>query len=868
MIMDQDHVDEYYSGCLYDKQNFWRFLPAKMFLSRVSIADEYVDSLRKLSQEGLIVYAIKQRSKLNSLIIYELTGRKELPRPVYSHGTNMSFWQPLPQMVKFLWSSFLRRFSNKQKALQSKLAFMEKTFTEKKSSIIHLGESEFIESRSSDQAIASLIKIQTMVDFPIFIVPVLVAYGRRRENENESLINILFGQSEQTGLLRRVITFIRYSNQAYVVPAEPIKLSGYIKENKDRLQEIIIHDLRGELIGRIEDEKAAVVGPPLKSKEELIGMVLSDEKMKKFIADFAVKSKKDKTVVEREARRYLYEIASDYKETFVEIWAKILTWLWNTVYDGVSIDHEGMSKLRNVSKKMPFVIIPCHRSHIDYLLLSYVFFKSNIQMPFIAAGSNLSFFPMGYIFRKSGAFFLRRTFKGNEVYAEVLSKYIAILLQEGLPLEFFIEGGRSRTGKMIIPKYGLLSMIIQAYQDKYCDNFAAIPVYIGYDRVIEEKSYLDELSGAPKARENAAQIIRSGSVLRKRYGQVYINIGEPMIMKSYLESQEKQIEQMTVDERQSLYRKIGYEIELEINNVSVVTPFSLVASGLLSQDRRGISHDELTDILNEFYEYLSTRKVKFAATFAHRERATIDALSIFVQSEIISRIEAEEEEEEMQEVIYSLDDEKRLNLEYYKNTILHFFVPLSFVATSILESREDVMPLSRILGDYKFLKRLLWNEFIFDERKDDLEEVNDVLAYLLNRKMIITTERDDQLWIEVKGKGRTKLKYFSGLIHNYIEAYWVVIKSFPYLKKRAQNQKEWLKKIRDLGDRMFKRGEVLRAEALSQSNYQNMIRFLEDAELIVSIVKEEKGGKKETAYSLTENRAEMEVLRRRLFKYL
>lgn len=866
-FINQDHDEEYYSGCLYDRQNFWRFRPAKIFLSRVSIADEYVDSLRKLSKEGLIIYAIKQRSKLNSLIIYDLTGRKELPRPVYSHGMNMSFWQPFPEMIKFLWSSFLRRFRKKQTALQGKLAFMERTIAEKSSSIIHLGESEFIESSSADQAISSLIKVQGMVDFPIFIVPVLVAYGRRRENENESLINILFGQAEQTGTLRRIITFIRYSNQAYVIPAEPINLSSYLKENKDRLQETIIHDLRGELIGRIEEEKTAVIGPALKSKEELMGMVLSDETMKKFITDFAVKSKKDRVVVERDARRYLYEIAADYKETFVEIWIKILTWLWNTVYDGLSIDHEGMAKVRNVSKKMPFVIIPCHRSHIDYLLLSYVFFKSNIQMPFIAAGTNMSFFPMGYIFRKSGAFFLRRSFRGNEVYAEVLSKYIAILLQEGLPLEFFIEGGRSRTGKMVMPKYGLLSMIIQAYQEKYCDNFAAIPVYIGYDRVIEEKSYLDELSGAPKVRENTAQIIKSSNILRKRYGRVYINIGEPIIMKSYLESQEKQIEQMTLEERQSLYRKIGYEIELEINKVSVVTPISLVASGLLSHDRRGISHDELTDILNEFYEYLSTRKVKFAATFAHRERAIADALNIFVQSEIISRIETEEEEE-MQEVVYSLDDEKRLNLEYYKNNILHFFVPLSFVATSMLENSEDVMSLSRIMGDYKFLKRLLWNEFIFDERKDDLEEVNEVLAYLHNRKMIIPTERDGQVWIEVKGKGRTKLKPFAGLIHNYLEAYWVVIKSFPYLKKKTQNQKDWLKKIRDLGGRMYKRGEILRAEALSQSNYLNVIRFLEDAELIASIVKEEKGGKKEFAYSLTENRAEMEVLRRRLFKFL
>jgi glycerol-3-phosphate O-acyltransferase len=518
---------------------------------------------------------------------------------------------------------------------------------------------------------------------------------------------------------------------------------------------------------------------------------------------------------------------------------------------------------------MPFVIIPCHRSHIDYLLFSYVLYKNNIQLPFIAAGNNLSFFPLGYIFRKSGAFFLRRSFRGNEIYSEVFAKYMAILLKEGLPLEFFIEGGRSRTGKMVMPKYGLLSMVIQAYQEKYCDNFAAIPVYIGYDRVIEEKSYLKELTGAPKSPENTTEIIKTSKILRKRYGRVYLNIGEPIIMKSYLEAQEKQIGQMTLDERQSLYRRIGYEIVLEINKVSVVTPFSLVAAVILSHDRRGISHDELLDILNEFYEYLSMKKVKFAATFAYREKAIADALNIFTQSEIITKIEADEDEvEEMQEIVYSLEDERRLYLEYYKNNILHFFVPLCFVATSMVKSNEDVVSLGRIMEDYKFLKRLLWNEFIFDETKDDVDEVNNVLAYLYSRKMIKPEEREDQIWIEVKGRGRVKLKPFAGLIHNYLEAYWVVIRSCSYLKKNPLEEKDWLKKIRFLGDRLYRKGEVLRSEALSQSNYINVIRFLEEAELITKILKEEKGDKKEISYALTENMAEMEVLRRRLFKLL
>jgi glycerol-3-phosphate O-acyltransferase len=862
------HEDEYYAGCIYDRQDFWRFRPAKTYLSRVSMTDEDVNAIKKLASEGIIIYAIKQRSKLNSLIISELTGRKGLANPVYCHGMNMSFWQPLSKMLKLFWSSFLRRFRKDQITRQGKLDFLARKVAEKESIIIHLGESEFIENRFAEDALASLINLQDEVSFPIFVVPVLVAYGRRREQEDESLYNILFGQMEHTGSLRRLITFIRYSRQAFVIPADPVNLKDYLYAKGNVSRENLIQELRGELIDRIEEEKTAIVGPALKSRAELIGMVMHDPNVKQFIENFAKKTKKDRASVVKEARRYLHEIAADYRETFIEVWSKFLSWLWNTVYDGVSVDSEGLAKIRNLSKKMPFVIISCHRSHIDYLLLSYVFYKNNIQMPFIAAGNNMTFFPMGYIFRRSGAFFLRRSFQGNELYAEIFSKYIATLLHEGLPLEFFIEGGRSRTGKMVMPKYGLLSMIIQAYQDKYCDNLACVPLYISYDRVIEERSYLKELSGAPKVQENTADIIKSTNILRKRFGRVYINVGEPIIMKDYLGALYKPMEQMTVDERQRLYRKIGYDVVLEINKVSVVTPFALVASGLLSHDRRGISHDELNNILNEFYEYLTIRRVKFAATFDNRERAIQDSLNIFVSTNIISRIEADEEEEEIQEVVYSLEDNKRLNLEYYKNNILHFFISICFVATAIVKNSEDVISLAKIMGDYKFLKWLLWNEFIFDDSRDDSEEVNDVLSYLNGRAMIIRTERDGEAWIEVKSRGSAKLKPFAGLIHNYLESCWIVIRSLVYLKKTPLTQKEWLAKIRALGDRMFRKGEILRAEALSQSNYLNAIKFLENYELIVSQVNEGKSGKNEIVFILTDNRAQMEVLRRRLFKFL
>ena len=223
----------------------------------------------------------------------------------------------------------------------------------------------------------------------------MITYGRRRDKEKESLVNILFGQTDETGALRQLITFLRYSNKATVISAEPVDLADYLGKNEDMKIDVQYHDLRRELIERIDEEKMSIVGPVLKSREEIISMVLNDGNLDHFIEDIAAHGAKSRNSLAKEAEKYIREIAADYNDMFIELWDKFLTWLWNNIYDGVVVDKPGLAKIRNLSKKMPFVIIPCHRSHIDYLLLSYVFYKHNIQMPFVAAGTNLSFWPVG-----------------------------------------------------------------------------------------------------------------------------------------------------------------------------------------------------------------------------------------------------------------------------------------------------------------------------------------------------------------------------------------------------------------------------------------------------------------------------------------
>ncbi|MCK9362235.1 MAG: 1-acyl-sn-glycerol-3-phosphate acyltransferase [Syntrophales bacterium] len=862
-----------HAGSIYREQNFPFSLLVHKVLSRVAVSDEIVEKLQSIAQKGVVVYVLKNKSQLNSLIIRELALRKGIPEPVYSHDVNMIIWQPFYEALRVI-SSHLTHWVMRKKTINlERMNHLDKLVRAGKTVIIHLGESEIFENHFVEETLKRLLEIQESSAVPIYLCPELITYGRRREKENENIFNILFGQSDSTGSLRRFITFLRYASRVSVISTEPVNLAEYISADADISRESLARQLREELIGRIDEEKEAIVGPLLKSRDEITEMIMQDKEMISFMVEMAAKGKKgggNLPAIKKTARRYLREISSDYSETAVEIWANILTWLWNNIYDGVVVDGDGLAKIRQVSKKMPFVIIPCHRSHFDYLLLSYIFYKNNIQMPFVAAGNNLAFFPMGYIFRKSGAFFLRRSFKGNGLYAEALNRYVQALLKEGLPLEFFIEGGRSRTGKMVMPKYGLLSMIIDAYQEKACEDLAVVPVYIGYDRVIEEKAYLEELGGAPKEKEKATAMIRSGGLLRKRYGRVYMNVGEPILLKSYLAAQEKPMQEMTVGERQRLYRQIGYKVVREINEVSVVTPLSLTAAALLCYDRRGISLGELTEVIGLFYKCLSYCRAPFAMTFADREKAISEALNLFAQSGLISRMGAEDEEEEdVEEVVYSLEDDKRLNLEYYKNNILHYFIPFSFVATSILATAEDMIPVNRIHNDFIFFKRLFRHEFIFDDQKDSLEELKELLCYFYDQGMIDMFDRDEKSWIEVKGLGRTKLLPFSGLVQNYTESYWVAIRGCYHLKKGPKAEKEWLKNLRGLGERMYRKGEIRRAEALSQSNYQSAIRYLQDVSIITIQEVPEKGEKRLTRrYALAENKVQMESLRRRLFKFL
>ncbi|WP_205895151.1 1-acyl-sn-glycerol-3-phosphate acyltransferase, partial [Metapseudomonas otitidis] len=205
---------------------------------------------------------------------------------------------------------------------------------------------------------------------------------------------------------------------------------------------------------------------------------------------------------------------SDFAYTAIRFLEVVLSWFWNKLYEGIKVNH--IEGVQDIAQGHEVIYVPCHRSHIDYLLLSYLLFRNGLTPPHIAAGINLNMPVIGGLLRRGGAFFMRRTFKGNPLYTSVFNEYLHTLFSRGFPVEYFVEGGRSRTGRMLHPKTGMLAITLRSFLRSSRLPIVFVPVYIGYERVLEGRTYLGELRGASKKKESIFDIFKVISALKLR----------------------------------------------------------------------------------------------------------------------------------------------------------------------------------------------------------------------------------------------------------------------------------------------------------------------------------------------------------------
>ncbi|MBN1932141.1 MAG: 1-acyl-sn-glycerol-3-phosphate acyltransferase [Desulfobacterales bacterium] len=801
----------------------------KLFFSGIKINQDQIAVIQNIPKDAIVVYITKYKSYFEYLFYHTRYKKNGLLCPEIGFDYNVYLWQPISRLLKIFFAHLAYIYKNMAWPNPYDSGYIKQELNKGRSALLSLIEKKDFHRRfvkAETDPIRYLIEMQESIERPIYLIPQLMVFDKKPSRSNPTLINLLFGNREKPGKIKRLITLFKNPEKILVEISEPLNLKYFIAQSayQKRSIEHLSVELRRYLILQINRHRQSITGPVLHSIEELKENILTNNRLQKFMAHHSKKRNIPIHKVHKKADAYLEEITAKYNISIIQTGATVVRWFLNTMFEGISVNNDVLKKVKNMSQKGPLILIPCHKSHLDYLILSYILFTNNMPCPHVAAGKNLSFWPLGPIFRGGGAFFIRRTFRGAVLYSKIFGEYIHKLLEEGFNIEFFIEGGRSRTGKLILPKLGLLSMLISAYKNGACDDMIFVPIYIGYDRVLEESSYLNEIEGGQKKPESLKQIIKARKFLKKRYGRVYVMFHEPISFKKLLAENNYQLSEMTQKEQNALCRNLGHRVINAINKVSVVNPHALVASAILNCSEKLFSYEHLTYQIETYMTYLFSQEAKLADTLLiDQVHAVENALDSYVQRKFIEPL-SKNKSTVSSNTLFKVNESKRAILEYYKNNCIAFFVPAAFTALTILENDAFQFAASNLHSGYTFLQEFFKFEFAYNVDRTTESVVRKTIKSFIDDAILMPHPTLPDTY-NLTSVGFRKLKFFSSFLKTYFESYWIALNFFMRYPKNSINAKERLKKIQVTGNRMYKRKEIERKESLSKINYENAIEF-------------------------------------------
>lgn len=798
----------------------------RLLFSRVKPVEEQLHRIRELGQSGIVVYVLRSRSDLESLLCHYQCRLNGLPVPALAWDGRLTLFQSLG----FCWRRMRAWLGagprNRREPTVRDLVAGGVPL------VLYLEDVEAFERRFIKEhrdPFVEVVEAQRELDRPVFLVPQMVIWDRARERVRPRLDEVLFGPRANPSDLRVLFNFLRfYRKDSHILHAEPVDVRAYLRCRSGQDSEHVARSLRTELLERLQRERRLVTGPVVRSRQELLERVLMDQRVQQAIERRARKDGRSLESVRKEAYRLLREIAADYDPVFLRFWDWVMSWAVRRLFEGLEVDQEGLRKVREAARRANLVLVPCHKSHMDYMIMGYIFYHNYLYPPLTAAGLNLAFWPMGFLFRKSGAFFIRRDFRGSVLYPAIFSRYLHAILSEGYPIEFFIEGGRSRSGKMVLPKPGFLAMLMEGQRAGACGDIAFVPVAISYDRVMEEGAYLREVEGGEKRKESLWEVLRSREVIRRRWGRIWVTFDDPIFLRDFLARTLGNPEAKVRYTRQNVPDFLGYEIVHRINRVMTVVPTTLVASASLAAGLRGFSFKDVLRVSRILYGLLVEEGARLSGSLKEEgrlEKVVWDTLEFFHREGMARRAGEEGEERHRdpdEDAHFELDDRNRRQLDYYKNSIVHHFLPYSFVAAAVLSVGRPVVPRDKIVEEVAFLKDFFRQEFVFLPEENLAERVERTLERMVARGL---------LWRVAEGYTaplgrRRELVGLARLIEGYFESYFVVGSSLRYVARRRLSQRLFLWRVRISGQRLYRAGKVRVPEALSQVNYANAIEYL------------------------------------------
>ena len=542
------------------------------------------------------------------------------------------------------------------------------------------------------------------------LIPVSIYWGHQPDRALSLWKVLLSDQWASTSKFRKILCIALTRRHILVHFGDPLDVDELTNDLPSAaLKTKRIHRL---LRRHFKSQKQSIIGPDLSHRRTLLDELLAAPAVDAAIMTVAEASERPRHRVAAQAYRYASEIASDQSYRVIRFFSIILTWLWNRLYNGIEVSH--LERVRAVSDNAEIVYVPCHRSHIDYLLLSYVLYHNGLALPHIAAGINLNLFLVGPLLRRAGAFFMRRSFKEDLLYKAVFDEYIHLLLSKGYSLEYFVEGGRSRTGGMLTPRPGMINMTLRGYYRDHHRDIQFVPVYFSYERVLEISSYLDERKGHQKKTESLRDLFGVFRYFKLDFGQVSVNFGEPISLEQFLSMRvDSDLEKIEPDKHKAICRELGHHIVQGINAAIPVNPTQILATLFVHAGHLEIPEERLR------------RQLRFLTTLIEADQIS----SIFDQSDaqiidyFLSTSGAERQLRDGEPMI-TITPGGLIDMRYYSNSVTHLFVLPSLIANRLIQ--EPMIDPEPFFDQLTVLAPLL-NAICFSKLAPSAERINELL---------------------------------------------------------------------------------------------------------------------------------------------
>ncbi|NOY25791.1 MAG: hypothetical protein GXP62_07940 [Oligoflexia bacterium] len=814
-------------GLLFYLSGLWWIVRA------LRLEEHSAERVRLASARGPVVYVLHARSRMDWLALNAVLNQRRLPLARFTNGIRSAWLAPVADGLGLGWRT-LRGWLRGQRAPDPVASgWLAGAVAHGMTSAIFLLDNKG-EALASDP-MAALVAAQSQSDLPIQLVPIVVVWRRNWERARTEVGRLLLGREERPSVMQKVMAVTTRHRDAFVQAGEPGDLRELLARLQDQPVQRQVRLARVLLRRYLYRESRVVHGPRVRSHRWNRRLVVNSPEVRRLVKDEAAATGRSPESVQAEVETVLDRIAARFSWPFVAAARVVTRLLWSRIYSGVDLRDVDIERIRTAYRDGTAVLVPCHRSHVDYLLISSQLFEHDVMIPHVVAGENLAFFPMGPIMRRMGAMFIRRSFSGDRIFPVIFFAYLRQLIRDEFPVEFFIEGGRSRTGKLLPARLGVLSMVLDAAaQGRHDRQVTLLPVAISYEQIAEETAYARELAGGPKRSENLGQIVKASRVITKRYGRVFMRVGQPLLVREMFAAMDRPWEKLDREARQEALSQVGERLMNRIARNMVVLPTGVVSMALLAQSKRGIRVAELTKRVQRLGDLLESLGAESAGR-AHGDWMVEHALKRFLREKQVKRLADEDGD------IIQVLPEKRLTLEYYKNGLINYLVGPSLLAAAV---RGAISPAQRERG----------------VREADAAVVFDLYraqAYLLRYEFSLDPDVGlDQGWSEARAtvqrygalealptggdpataalvvQSPALLAELAELTRNFLESYLLVLRASRSLRTGDLALAKLPQRIQKIGEGLLAVDELRRPEALSLVNLSNAVRAFREEGVI------------------------------------